>query len=326
MAASSTSFPPAHLVLGPEQLLVARAVEAAIGAVRRIEPDAEVTRIKAAELTAPTLLEMVGPSLFTEARAVVVESAQDASQDVADAIESYLSDPAEGVVLVVVHSGGGRSKAAKALPKMLRKAGATVAECDAITKPAEREQFVRAEVKRAGGRIEPEALTELVDAVGTDLAELAAAAGQLLADSGGKIDVETVRRYHKGRADVTGFAVAEKVVTGERAAALETLRWAQQIGVPHVLIADAMADAVRTVAKVVAAGPGNPNQLAGELGMPPWKVRKARGQSRGWSRPALAESMQIAARLNADVKGAAADADYAVERAAMDIMTARSRR
>jgi DNA polymerase-3 subunit delta len=278
------------------------------------------------ELTAPTLAELVSPSLFSEGRVIVLDAAQDISQELADAVLSYLKQPAEGVILVVVHTGGGRSKAAKALPAAMRKAGAQVTECPKMTRPAEREAFVRNEVRQAGGRTDANAVAALIDAVGSDLRELASAAAQLVADAGGKVDEEAVRRYHRGRADVTGFAVAEKAVAGDRAAALEAMRWATQIGVPHVLVADALADAVRTIARVSAAGRGNPNQMAGELGMPPWKIRKAQGQARGWAPAGLADAMAIVARVNAEVKGAAADPTYALERAVLDLATARDKR
>ncbi|WP_019819286.1 DNA polymerase III subunit delta [Saccharomonospora saliphila] len=326
MTAPATTPSPLHLVLGDEELLVERAVRAVLDSVRIADPAAELTRMRVSELTAPQLAEMVSPSLFSEGRVIVLDAAHDIAAEIADAVLDYVRHPADGIVLVVVHNGGGRSKAGKSLPGALRKAGAVVTECAKITKPAEREAFVRTEVRSAGGRIDAAAVTALIDAVGSDLRELASAAGQLVADSGGAIDEHAVRRYHRGRADVTGFEVAEKAVAGDRAAALESLRWAQQTGVAHVLLADALADAVRTVARVSAAGRGNPNQMAGELGMPPWKVRKAQGQTRGWSARGLAEAMRIVARVNAEVKGAAADADYAVERAVLDVLAARQQR
>jgi DNA polymerase-3 subunit delta len=161
--------------------------------------------------------------------------------------------------------------------------------------------------------------------VGSDLRELAAATSQLVADTGGTVDESAVRRYYRGRAESSGFAVADKAVTGDRAGALEALRWAQLLGVPSVLIADALADAVRTLARVGAAGRGDPNRLAGSLGMPPWKIRKAQQQVRHWSPAMLASAFAVAAEVNADVKGAAADVDYALERAVLQICAARSR-
>ncbi|KAA9158594.1 DNA polymerase III subunit delta [Amycolatopsis acidicola] len=323
---ASTTTAPLQLVLGEEELLVERAVRAALDSARQADPAAELTRTKVSELTAPALAELVSPSLFSEGRVIVLEAAQDISQELSDAVLSYAKQPAEGVVLVVVHTGGGRSKAAKALPAALKKAGAQITECPKITKPAEREAFVRNEIRQAGGKIDPSAVGALIDAVGSDLRELASASAQLVADAGGKVDEQAVRRYHRGRADVTGFAVAEQAVSGDRAAALEAMRWAEQIGVPHVLVADALADAVRTIARVSAAGRGNPNQMAGELGMPPWKIRKAQGQARGWNAAGLNKAMAVVARVNAEVKGAAADPSYALEKAILDLATARELR
>jgi DNA polymerase-3 subunit delta len=85
-------------------------------------------------------------------------------------------------------------------------------------------------------------------------------------------------------------------------------------GVAHVLIADALAEAIHAIARV---GPlsGDPYRLAGEIGMPPWKIQKAQKQSRRWSRETVATAIRLVAALNADVKGAAADADYVLESA-----------
>ncbi|MEU0533396.1 DNA polymerase III subunit delta [Amycolatopsis tolypomycina] len=326
MTAQATAPAPLHLVLGEEELLIERAVRETLAAARATDATAELTRVRVSDLTAPELAELVSPSLFSEGRVIVLESAQDISQELSDAVAAYLKDPADGVVLVVVHTGGGRSKAGKSLPAVLKKAGAEVTECPKLTKPAEREQFVRHEVRRVGGKIDPAGVAALLDAVGSDLRELSSAATQLVADTGGAVDADAVRRYHRGRADVTGFAVAEKAVSGDRAAALESLRWAMQLGVPHVLVADALADAVRTIARVSGAGRGNPNQLAGELGMPPWKIRKAQGQSRGWNPDGLATAMRVVARLNAEVKGVAADPGYALERAVLEVAAAKGDR
>jgi DNA polymerase III subunit delta len=326
VTAQATAPAPLQLVLGEEELLIERAVRETLAAARARDATAELTRARVSDLTAPELAELVSPSLFSEGRVIVLESAQDISQELADAVAAYLKDPADGIVLVVVHTGGGRSKAGKTLPAVLKKAGAEITECPKLTKPAEREQFVRHEVRRVGGKIDPAGVAALIDAVGSDLRELSSAATQLVADTGGTVDAEAVRRYHRGRADVTGFAVAERAVSGDRAAALESLRWAMQLGVPHVLVADALADAVRTIARVSGAGRGNPNQLAGELGMPPWKVRKAQGQSRGWNPDGLATAMRVVARLNAEVKGVAADPGYALERAVLQVAAAKGDR
>ena len=112
--------------------------------------------------------------------------------------------------------------------------------------------------------------------------------------------------------------IADKAVGGDGAGAAEARRWAMMAGEPHVVLADALAEAVHTIARV---GPlsGDPYRLAGELGMPPWRVQKAQKQARRWSREKVAEAVHVVAALNADVKGAAADAGYALEKAVRSV-------
>ncbi|WP_243789460.1 DNA polymerase III subunit delta [Saccharopolyspora gloriosae] len=326
MSSPSVVRDPLHLILGDEELLVERALWEAVGAARAADPETELRRIKVSELTPPELDELLSPSLFAEGRVVALESAQDAGKEIAEAILSHARQPADGVVLVIVHSGGGRGKNAKELPNALRKLNARVTECNKITKGSQRESFVKDEVRRAGGRIDAAAVSALIEAVGFDLRELSSSASQLVADTGGKIDDAAVRRYHRGRAEVTGFVVAEKAVTGDRAGALEALRWALQLGVAHVLIADALADSVRTIGRVAAYGRGDPFRLAGDLGMPAWKVKKAQAQARGWSSATVSEALRAVATLNADVKGMAADADHALERTVLRLIDLHSSR
>lgn len=312
-----------RLVLGEEELLVERAVEAVAAQARAADPATEVRRLRATELTPGDLAESLSPSLFAESRVIVLQAVHEVGKELAAAVLAQAVDLAEGIVLVAVHAGGARNKA---LADGLRSAGAAVVRCDRITRYEERADFVRAEVRRAGGRIAPEAVGVLIEAVGSELRELAAAAGQLVADTGGTVDERAVRRYYRGRAESSGFAVADKAVAGDRAGALEALRWALVLGVAPVLVADALADGLRTLAKVAGAGRGDPNRLAGTLGMPPWKIRKAQSQVRAWRPESLAAAFAAAAEVNADVKGAAPDPGYALERAVLRICAAREAR
>jgi DNA polymerase-3 subunit delta len=163
-------------------------------------------------------------------------------------------------------------------------------------------------------KVGDDVITALLDAVGSDIRELASACSQLVADTAGEIDVAAVRRYHSGKAEVSGFDIADKAVIGDVSGAAEALRWAMLGGVPHVVLADALAEAVHTIARV---GPlrGSSYQLASELGMPPWRVEKAQKQARRWSKERVGYAIRLVAALNADVKGVAADADYALENA-----------
>lgn len=274
-----------------------------------------------AELSAGELAGLVSPSLFGGSRLIVIRAAQDLKAATAEAISALVQQPAPETTLVVQHAGGAKGKA---LLTALRKAKAHEIECTRLNRPDERMQFIRSEVRRAGGSITPDAAALVLDAVGSDLRELAIATAQLVGDSGGHIDARIVTAYHRGRAEVTGFAVADRAVVGDIAGALETLRWALSIGVPHVVIADAMADGVRSIARLAGTGRAHSYELAQQLGMPPWKVKRAQSQARGWSEEGLRRALAVVAELNADVKGAAADPSYAIERAIGELRAARA--
>ncbi len=302
-----------HLVLGDEELLVERAVSAILAAARvsACTDDVPVNRLRAGDVSTNELAELLSPSLFADARVVVLESAHDAGKETVAMIAAAAADVPPGTVLVVLHSGGGR---AKALAGQLRDLGAETHECTKITKAAERAGFVRAEFRALKVKVDDDTVAVLLETVGSDLRELAAACSQLVADTDGKVDAAAVRRYHSGNAEVTGFDIADKAVAGDVAGAAEALRWARSRGVAHVLLADALAEAVHAIARV---GPmsGDPYRLASEVGMPPWRVQKTQKQARLWRRDKVAEAIRLVAALNADVKGAAADPDYALESA-----------
>ena len=322
MAAMTAS--PLHLVLGEEELLVERAVEAIVAEVRLADPTAELRRFRAAELTPVELADSLSPSLFAEARVIVLQAAHEAGKELAAAIVEQSADPAEGVVLVVQHAGGGPQQGPGR--RAAQGGAATVVTCNKITRYEERADFVRGEVRRAGGRIAPAAVGVLIEAVGSDLRELAAATGQLVADTGGTVDEQAVRRYHRGRAEATGFAVADKAVAGDRAGALEALRWASCSGCRRCWSPTRWPTRCARWPRSASAGRGDPNRLAGVLGMPPWKIRKAQSQVRVWRPESLAVAFDAAAEVNADVKGVAADAGYALQRAVLRICAARESR
>ncbi len=311
------------LVVGDEEFLVSRALERIAAARRRADPTADVIDCEGSDVVAAELWELLSPSLFGGMRTVIIRSAQDILAAATPAVTAFVKDPGEDITLVLQHAGGAKGKA---LLETTRQAAHTVISCAKLTRPEERADFIRGEVKRAGAAITPDAAAYLLEAVGSDLRELAMVTAQLASDSGGRIDARTVAAYHTGRAEVTGFAVSDRAVIGDTAGAVETLRWAMSIGVPPVLIADALADGIRSVARVSAAGRGDPNRMAAALGMPPWKIRRAQGQARGWSEPGLRRAMQAVADLNADVKGAAVDPIYALERTIRVLAEARAAR
>jgi len=174
--------------------------------------------------------------------------------------------------------------------------------------------FLRAEFARAGRKADDGGLRALLDAVGTDLRDLAAACDQLTSDTTGVINAAVVARYWRGRAEATGFSVADRALEGNLGQALAQLRWALAVGTAPVLITSALARGLRTIGQVGMASRGKSSvALASELGMPPWMVDKARQQWRGWTPTGLARAHSAVAVADAQVKGEGASPGYALE-------------
>ena len=181
--------------------------------------------------------------------------------------------------------------------------------------------FVVNELRARQVRIDPDAADFLIQAVGQDLRALSAAASQLANDFEGQpLSVEMVKKYFGGRAEAKSFAVADAAFSGRRQAALEELRWALDGGTPPVLVTSAFAGGVRGLARYHGAPPRMKEaDLAREVGVPPWKLRSLREQSRGWSESGLARAIRAVAQADADIKGAASDAHYTLERLVLTI-------
>jgi len=311
------------LIVGEEELLVERAVSAAValaadagdaGAADQDDGTAAGRHdVAAAGLTAGELSGLTAPSLFGGDCVVVIRAAQDAVKDVSAELVRLARSPAPDVYLIITHAGGAKNKA---LLADLLSAGARRVDCPSIRRFGERMEFLRGEFRRAGRKADDAGLRALLDAVGTDLRDLAAACSQLSADTTGMINQAAVARYYQGRAEATGFSVADKACEGNLAAALEQLRWALATGTSPVLISSALAQGLRTLGLVGSVGRGlSPNALAAELGMPPWRIDKARQQLSGWTSEGLATAHAAVAEADVQVKGEGASAGYALERA-----------
>lgn len=311
------------LVTGPEEFLNERAVAAALQAVRHADVESEVSETSAEQLSMAVLADLAAPSLFSAIRCVVVRSLENLPEDTHDGLLEYAASPADDVGLVLVHSGGQKGSG---LLNKLRKLKSTVSEVkSAALKPSEYPRFVATEVRTHGGRIAEDAAELLVQSVGQDLRALAGAAHQLASDfEGHPLTAAVVQKYFGGRAEVKGFAVADAAVYGRTSVALEELRWALDNGTAAVLVTSAFASGLRGLAKFKAAPRGlREADLAREVGVPPWKLRTLREQSRGWDDAGIARAITAVAQTDADVKGAASDAEYALERLVLTVSGSR---
>lgn len=313
------------LVTGKEEFLNERTVGAVREAVRHHDPESELSETLGSGLTLATLGELSAPSLFSSIRCVVVRGLENLPDESVDGLLEYAAAPAEDVALVLVHGGG--PKGSGVLTKLRKLAAVTEVKSGEL-RPSEYPGFVAAEVRSHGTTIEREAADALVQAVGQDLRALAAAAHQLANDFAGEPITEAkVKQYFGGRAEAKSFAVADAALFGRRTVALEELRWALDGGTAPVLVTAAFASGARGLARYMTAPRGmREGDLAREVGVPPWKLRVVRDQTRGWSEGGIARAIRAIAQADADIKGAASDASYTLERLVLTVTDLREAR
>ncbi len=310
------------LIQGSESLLADRAISQVISQY----PNAQVSNLYADEIEVGIITDNLAPSLFGDQRVVVIRDAQDLSAECSDELISYLENQDEYLILVLWHKGGVKGKG---LVDKVKKLNPQLISVEAIKKDSEKSEFIRNEFNSYSRKITSEAIQALIDSLGSDMRELAAACSQLASDVALQkiIDEVDVAKYQQGRVESTGFDVADAVVDGNTAEALIALRNALATGTDPVLIVSALAASFRTLAKVSGSSRGsNSYELASSLALAPWQIEKARKQLTGWSQNGLAKAVIAIAAVDADIKGAASDPKYALERAVMTVSTAKSTR
>ncbi len=305
---------PVVLVTGPEAFTADSAVRILLERIRSLSPDIDVVDIDGTSAGSGELTLAVSPSLFGEPRMVRVWGAEKITEEVLDDVLAYLTHPDPTVTLVIRHSGGNR---AKKLLDMIRAHGEDWLEvtCPEIKNDRDRGQFLRAHATSAKVVVEPDAEAKLLEAFQGDLAELAAALQQLIADVGeaGRIRADLVERYYGGRVETSSFDIANVAISGHLGPALQALRQALNHGVEPVLIVSALAHSLRSMARV-GGRRGSPDDIARELGMKPWQVSRARSQLQGWDDVGLGTAIREVALTDATLKGLGDDPEWHLEK------------
>ena len=312
-----------YLILGSEAALADRALSKILAQLN--EEKAEITTISAGDAIVGDISDALAPSLFSERRALIIKDLQDLPEESRDEISRYLPEPDATTTVIFVHKGGVKGKA---LLDAIKKIKPEIIACEPLKKDAEKEQFVKELFLDSGRKASPGAVAALVGALGGDMRELQQAVSQIALDApAGVIDEKYIDEFHQGRVETTGFDVADATIDGNLPTALISLRSAIETGTDPVMVTSAIASALRSLAKVSGSASGAKSfELAGQLGMAPWQIDKARRQLQGWTPRALSKAVQAIALADAQVKGAATDPIYALEKALATITAARAAR
>lgn len=95
------------LVQGAEGLLADRAISKIITS----KPGAQVITLSADEIESGIITDNLAPSLFADARVVVIKEIQDLTSDCSDEVGDYLENQDENLTLILWHKGGIKGKA-----------------------------------------------------------------------------------------------------------------------------------------------------------------------------------------------------------------------
>ncbi len=309
-----------YLILGSEGALRDRALNKLL--VELKEFNCEITALFSGETIVGDIADALAPSLFAERRALILRDLEDLPEDNREEITRYLNSPDETMTVVFLHKGGVKGKA---LLDAIKKVKPEIILCEPLKKEAEKEGFVKELFLDIGRKATSGAVSALVGALGSDMRELQAAVSQIAADApAGVIDEVMIDNFHQGRMETTGFDVADATLNGDSSVALIALRSALETGTDPVMITSAIASALRGMAKVSGVNRGVKSfELAAQLGMAPWAIDKARRQLQQWPPSAIADAVGAIARADAEVKGAASDPIYALEKAITRIASLR---
>ncbi len=307
-----------YLIIGSEGALADRAISKLTSQLK--DEKCEITNLFAAETIVGDIADALAPSLFSERRALILRDLQDLPEENHEEIARYLSAPDETLTLIFVHKGGIKGKA---LLDAIKKVKPEIISCEPLKKEVDKEAFIKELFLDLGRKASQGAVSALVGALGSDMRELRAAVSQIAADApSGVIDEVIIDKFHQGRVETSGFDVADATLDGNLSAALIALRSALETGSDPVMITSAIASALRALAKVSGVNRGVKSfELAGQLGMAPWQIDKARRQLHRWSPGALADAVGAIAQADAEVKGAASDPIYALEKAVARIVS-----
>lgn len=210
---------------GDDDFLKERAVRALVAAA--VDPstrDFNLDIRAAAELDAEMLGSLLGtPPMMAERRAVVVRDVAALKKDVRAVLDRYLASPAADVVLALVAPAGEKAKVDKAL-----EVRAATIEFKPLSGDRVPKWIVHHVESMLGATITPDAAELLQQAVGNELAALAAELDKLASYSGGGvIDEDAVADVVGVRRGETLGDFLDRVASRNAAGALALL--------PHIL-------------------------------------------------------------------------------------------
>ena len=227
-ALASGQIAPVYLITGNEDFLRRKAIESIVAAVvSEDEPDMALERIDGASTPLPAILDTARslPLFLAIAdgpvRVVLVRDFDPGGAVEADLLEEYLAAPVESTCLVFdAPSLDARRKSAKLLTQH-----ATKVACDPPRRESDVRRWIESSAQARSFEIEPQAVTYLLEMVGTDLQQLNQELDKvgLFAAGGGRLAAQDLESLLGRSREHSVFELTDALVEGKGNGALRVL-------------------------------------------------------------------------------------------------------
>jgi DNA polymerase-3 subunit delta len=292
---------PIYLLWGEDDFLLRERAFELLGELRPTEVDAN-------EWQGGELQDLATPSLFGEQRALLIVDAKSLPKEAIAELAAYVSAPDPEAPLVICAQVGDRAKVPAALDKLVKPVG-TVVEVKIARKDLEPWLIQRA--KRDGVDVTPPAVHALVEILGEESGQLAAALRQLgEAFAGEQITPQTVARQFRGLGEQKVWDLCDKAFTKDLPGAIRSLRSIEEGRDDPLMVLGGIASRLRDLIKVRELPDRMPPaELARVAGLRfDWQARRYQQQARNYSMGQLIELHERLVEADRAMKsGASAD-------------------
>lgn len=285
--AGAGDLAPVYLLFGPEQYLVGRYQTALIDAVLGDGPrDFNLDRLDARACTGEELVQMARSlPMMAGARVVLIREAESLKAKALERLVDYLEDPSPSTALVLSAAKVDFRK--KAFSRM-KKVGVVV-ECKRL-RANELAPWIRRMAQEDGKKIDPKAVSALVQLVGADLARLGSEVRKVCLYAGdGDVRVEHVHAVVADIREERIFELTDAVAGRQAAEALRILAKLCDAGEQPLGILGMIGRHVRilTMARDAASRGHKAADVLRSLGVMPFLVDKYVRQMHGFGPEAL---------------------------------------
>jgi len=279
---------PVHLLWGEDPFLLREAALEIVG------PDVQAREIDGGAWEGGELADLATPSLFGEARALIVTDCRSLSDEGLRELALYLAVPDPDAPLVLCATVGERAKVPAALVKLVQPVG-SVREIKLARKDLAGWLVQRG--KRRGLALAPEAAAALVETLGEDPAALDQGLVQLgSAFPGERLTRELVAQQFRGLGEQHIWDLCDRAFGRDIEGAMRSLRTLLESGDDGLKILGGVVSRLRDLLRVRSLPDRMPAaELARAAGLRfEWQARRYREQARRYS---LEELVAIHARV-----------------------------